>query len=228
MPALPSNVQTDFEAWAHLAARLRLRTAAERGAILRDLGLLHSWDEIHETWSRRLNQDIAAGRMELPHRYARICAKEAAAHAHVATAQAIPPPATAPLPTAAMPQSVAPQTAPMDLGPYGFRAALTPIDAPPAPAPGQAQTFSKNAAAEEAMVSAIKAKEAVEHWSVERYARLCAELGRAATEDQRQAIWHAVGVTRPAEQQWVQQQWGERLAFDPALFAAWTEAMARA
>ena len=50
---------------------------------------------------------------------------------------------------------------------------------------------------------------------------------RARSDDQRQAIWETVGVMRPPEQQWVQQQWAERLAFDPALFSAWTDAMAR-
>ncbi len=214
MPALLVNVEDDFEAWAHVAARVRVRSSAERQAILRDLGLLQTWEEIHENWARRLNRDIAAGRMDLPHRYARICAKEAAAHANVAIAPVTPP------------VSAPPRTEPMDLGPYELRGGPATEALPPTL--GQVPTVSQSALAEAVMISAIKAKEAVEHWSVERYARLCAELGRAAAEDQRQAIWQTVGVTRPAEQQWVQQQWGERSAFDPALFAAWTEAMARA
>jgi hypothetical protein len=215
MPA--PDVRSDFEAWAQVAARLRLRSADERADILSSLGLTQVWDEIHEAWALRLNQDIAAGRMELPHRYARICAKEIAGR----------PPSLAP-------PSLAPETRPMQLSMdarassrAGFRDAIAPTAGPTPPIPGQRETLARDSSAEAVVVSAIKAKEAVEHWSVQQYARLCRELGRAANEDQRQAIWQGIGVMRVAEQQWVQQQWGERLAYDPRLFAAWTEAMAR-
>jgi hypothetical protein len=184
----PADVEKDFEAWAQLAARLRLRTPDERRTMLRDLGLAQAWDEIHENWARRLNQEIAAGRMDMPYRYARICAREA-----------------------------------------GARAAAAAHAPPPEGTPSHAGRLSATSHADgrSAMVSAVKAKEAVEHWSVEQYARLCAQLARAQNDDQRQAIWETVGVMRPPEQQWVQQQWAERLAFDPALFSAWTEALAR-
>jgi hypothetical protein len=70
------NVEEVFEAWAHVAARLRKRSVAEQATILADLGIGAEWTAVHESWSRRLNDDIGAGRMERPERYASICREE--------------------------------------------------------------------------------------------------------------------------------------------------------
>ncbi|MBM4359057.1 MAG: hypothetical protein FJ096_13210 [Deltaproteobacteria bacterium] len=71
------NVAHDFEAWASLAARLRVASAQERRMLLRDAGLETTWDATHEGWARTLNAEIAAGQLERPERYLARCAEEA-------------------------------------------------------------------------------------------------------------------------------------------------------
>jgi hypothetical protein len=73
------NVAEDFEAWASLAARLRVATVQERRTLLGELGLEATWEAIHEGWARALNEEIAAGRLERPERYLALCATEASA-----------------------------------------------------------------------------------------------------------------------------------------------------
>lgn len=71
------GVKDEFEAWAALAARMRVGRAQDRAAMLRQHGLEEHWESINEAWARCLNEDIAAGAMGRPHRYAELCAFEA-------------------------------------------------------------------------------------------------------------------------------------------------------
>ena len=54
------NVEEVFEAWAHVAARIRKRPDAEAQSILAELGIGGEWQAVHERWSRHLNEDITA------------------------------------------------------------------------------------------------------------------------------------------------------------------------
>ncbi len=68
------DYQTDFEAWASLAAQLRSMPEDERTTAVQARGLAtHDWTRIHESWAGQLNEDIANGRMERPGRYAELC-----------------------------------------------------------------------------------------------------------------------------------------------------------
>lgn len=108
------NVEDVFEAWAHVAARIRKRPKDEQRVILESLGIGPEWDSVHETWSRRLNEDIVANRMDRPERYARICRDEQERRLRSA---APPPPAPPPPVTAAVPAiEAAPGLGAMSLG----------------------------------------------------------------------------------------------------------------
>lgn len=110
------NVEEVFEAWAHVAARVRKRSREERETILSGLGIGPEWDAVHEMWSKRLNEDILANRMDRPQRYARICREEQQRRNR----------------TGAGPTSGAPETAPAAPAPAPpAPAAAPPIGAPP-------------------------------------------------------------------------------------------------
>jgi hypothetical protein len=82
------DVANDFDAWAHVAALVRQRSVEERVTLLRDLGIDHAtWRELNEDWARLLNEDIAAGRMDRPRRYAQICRDELARRMRLASAR---------------------------------------------------------------------------------------------------------------------------------------------
>lgn len=87
------NVEEVFEAWAHVAARVRKRTREEQQKILGGLGIGAEWDSVHETWSKRLNEDILANRMDRPQRYAQICREEQERRRRTGGAAADAPPA---------------------------------------------------------------------------------------------------------------------------------------
>ncbi|MBM4376136.1 MAG: hypothetical protein FJ095_13720 [Deltaproteobacteria bacterium] len=72
------NVAEDFEAWASLAARLRVASTVERQTLLATAGLASSWESLHEAWAAQLNAEIASGALERPNRYLALCAEQEA------------------------------------------------------------------------------------------------------------------------------------------------------
>lgn len=69
--------ELDFDGWAQLSAKLRIASPTEQTQLLAKANLTASgWAQIHEAWAQRLNEDIAANRMDLPERYAARCFEE--------------------------------------------------------------------------------------------------------------------------------------------------------
>ena len=152
----------DFESWAQLAARLRLLDEGQQRALLAEHQLADSWASIHESWSRELNEDIAAGRMERPQRYAQLCRE--ARHGRAdgppgALAPPLPPGAPAPPPPPGAAQRQPPP--PPARGSRGsgsasdFRQDLTPDHRPELPNLSQDETITTALPADEVLALAL-------------------------------------------------------------------------
>ncbi len=240
----PLDVANNFDDWAQVAARLRERSASERTAILVALGLNDGWAQHNEAWAKRLNQDIEAGRMELPTRYARICTEELSRRRKLrpdGVTQSnraddfrvkLTPPAAATEPLPDQLHTLSEEELARVLKAYqqqadervggDFRERLTPARlAPQPPQPGQLATQT-GADRNALMASARKARLALS-WSVEEYARLCIQLGQLAAGDEqaRAEVWKKTGISCAEDQQFVVYEWNLRLAADTALKRRW-------
>lgn len=226
----PGNVRSDFEAWAHVAARLRQRSTVEQHAILAELGLVDVWEAIHEQWAGLLNCDIAAAQLERPARYAAICRDEMARrqlHPEVGERYAaepagdfreqLAPRADSPLKPASDQQHTL-TAAHQVPGLEDFRDHLTPRDAAP-PRPKSDQRRTHKTLERPSLSSALLAKQAATEWSVVQYAELCAALESA---DDQNAEWTARGFVDTESRAYVQTQWGRRFEADPPLRSAWS------
>ena len=205
----------DFERWARIAAQLRGRTVDEKRHIARSLGIEQVWEEVDEDWAQRLRADVAAGATERPNRYLRICREDVAARTESFSAQGTEPGEPFRTRLDAAPVAGAPLVSPED-----FRGKLAPTAPVTRPSPGQLETqvhSSANASAE----SKARAREAMNSWPIEQYAQLCADLGRAQSDPERERIWAAAGIVSVSDQLAVQRHWALKIAADPALRARW-------
>ncbi len=248
--SVPLDVASNFDDWAQVAARLRERSANERNAILIALGLHDSWAAHNEAWAERLNVDIEAGRMELPTRYAQICAEELARRRKQRPDGVVPDEREADFraglaPTAetteplrdqlrtlsqeelsrvltARQQEQAAVTAAAAPPGRDFRDRLTPSRmAPQPPKPGQLST--QTSADRNALMASARMARAALSWTVEEYARLCVQLGQITPgdEDALAGVWQQTGISCEEDQKFVVHEWNLRLAADMALKRRW-------
>lgn len=104
MPATMVDLAEDFEAWAALAARVRILPDAARAIVLERAGVSRVWDAVNEEWSRRMNDEIRSGALARPNRYLALCEAELARSEEVAPATLADvalAPSAAPLPFSA-------------------------------------------------------------------------------------------------------------------------------
>lgn len=234
------DVEQQFEAWAQVAARLRHRPRNEKVEILEGLGLSESyWRDVNEAWAKSLNEDIAAGRMERPFRYAQICKAELARRddpvAQPDFRDSLTPPAHPRVPLSRQPETqpghftaVAEDEEPTlskeasptyDASddaprPDDFRRELVPVERPlAAPSPHQIHTVEGGEGSAD-LVEAARQANAAALWPVEKWATLCARLDDFPDDADR--IWSEVGVTNPRARPHVRAHWKRKLSKEPA------------
>jgi len=236
------EVEQQFEAWAQVAARLRHRPREERLTILDELGLTESyWRDVNEAWAKSLNDDIAAGRMERPYRYAQICKRELARRDDPSPSakrdfrEDLTPLGHPQVPLSRQPETqpnlvigsddelptldTSPRTAVAEsndaglLRPDDFRRELVPIERPLAmPSPDQIDTAAGGEGVADLVEAARQANSAA-LWPLEKWASLCADLDRSP--DEADQLWSAVGVTNPRARPHIRTHWKRKLAREP-------------
>ncbi len=215
--AAPPDVDSDFEAWARVAAQLRLHGAAAQRAILDGLGLDEErWREINEDWSRLLNEDISAGRTGRPERYAAICRHDFAERTHEAIQRLRRALSDAPETARAAPwepmtlrQKDEPKPAP------AFQRVATQVS--PHVSPHVARDGDTDPAGSAEMVDAARQAELGSLWTVEQFAELACALD--AHPERSDQLWRRAGISNPLARPHVLAHWKRVLATDPALAA---------
>ena len=229
------DVASDFEAWAHVAALLRQRSAAKKAELLGELGLDEKiWSEVNEDWARLLNEDIAAGRMGRPSRYAAICREdlERRQQEQEMSSDDFRRKLTPGAPP--MPKSKQPDTAPgieeayattqrpndgaVSAGapppPSDFRRELVPVEVElPRPVVGQVDTVAGAGGAD--LVAAAREANEAALWTVRRYAELVVEL--ESRPDDADETWAAAGISNPRARPHVRAHWQRKMKSDSAL-----------
>ena len=226
------DVANDFEAWARVAALLRQCTPETTAAALREIGLDTAvWREVNEDWARLLNEDIAAGRMDRPQRYALICREEQTAQREQRSSAADfrdrLTPRKAPMPASKQPDTLpglktgraasrahTPAKTQDALPTNDFRQELSPVEDPlPRPLGGQLETAAGARGAD--LVEATRQANEAALWTLQRYAQLMADL--SSRPDEADEIWTGAGITNTQARPHVQRHWKRKMDASPTL-----------